>query len=159
MSYHRYCGGTASVVLFKTEAALRLIQRCIPLFADLTDKESVGSVFEPRMRGSNQFQRTSSTAAADAKAKPASLHHQMLQREFTSWKALRLMIAEHVFHQVRNSNSLQRVPDASYGLQLWYYNLLIILNHPTLAWTNWIQNNLHREYIYLSSYTSSSFPN
>ena len=40
---HRYCGGTASVVLFKTEAALRLIQKCIPLLVDLTDRDAAGA--------------------------------------------------------------------------------------------------------------------
>ena len=81
-------------MLFKTEAALRLIQKRIPLLAELTDRESAGNISESRMMGAKRPMTFSSSS--DAKALQ---QHQIWQREFTSWKALRLMIAEQVFHQ------------------------------------------------------------
>ena len=83
-------------MLFKTEAALRLIQKRIPLLADLTDRESAGNLFE-----SKRTARSTSAAAevTSSSSSSTSHQHQIWQREFTSWKALRLLIAEHVFHQ------------------------------------------------------------
>ena len=69
-------------------------------------RESMWKLFEPRMMGTKRTAKSAGASggamsSAEAKAKPA--FHQIWRREFTSWKALRVMVAEHVFHQVRHS--------------------------------------------------------
>ena len=86
------------MVLFKTEAALRLIQRSVPLLADLTDREAVGSLFEPKRtsRGPEYGIRNLEAASTSQQQQQQS---QIWQREFTSWKALRQLISEAVLHR------------------------------------------------------------
>ena len=86
------------MVLFKTEAALRLIQRRVPLLADLTDREAVGSLFEPKRtsRGPEYGIRNLEAASTSQQQQQQS---QIWQREFTSWKALRQLISEAVLQR------------------------------------------------------------
>ena len=84
-------------MLFKTEAALRLIQRSVPLLADLTDREALGSLFEPKRtsRGPEYGIRNLEAASTSQQQQQS----QIWQREFTSWKALRQLISEAVLHR------------------------------------------------------------
>ena len=91
-------------MLFKTEAALRLIQRSVPLLADLTDREAVGSLFEPKRtaRGAveaTKFQYGIRNLEAASTSQQQQQQSQIWQREFTSWKALRQLISEAVLHR------------------------------------------------------------
>ena len=83
------------MVLFKTEAALRLIQRRVPLLADLTDREAVGSLFEPKRTSRGPEFGIRNLEAASTSQQQI----QIWQREFTSWKALRQLIFEAVLHR------------------------------------------------------------
>ena len=82
-------------MLFKTEAALRLIQRSVPLLADLTDREAVGSLFEPKRTSRGPEYGIRNLEASSSQQQQS----QIWQREFTSWKALRQLISEAVLHR------------------------------------------------------------
>jgi hypothetical protein len=81
---YKHCGG--SVVLFKTGSAFELIQKAVPVMVDMTDPKSASKLFLAKRYNNN-------SPGVDL------AQQNTWKRAFVSWKALRVMITENVFHQ------------------------------------------------------------
>ena len=83
---YKHCGGGSTLVNFKTSAAFELIQKCLPLAADLSDADVAARLFSTK-----RFIGGGTLAGGDV--------IPTWKRPFVSWKALKAMIAENVYPQ------------------------------------------------------------